>query len=244
MLFTLIVSSLLFVFISCLSFGPLLVSKVQGEVVDKKNVLLWDLWFAVLQTLMHSLVAVLSVIVLCISASYLWQFYLILIQISLIFQSPTPPSCTINNQQPNQAGCRWLLYMSPHSQFALIFGVADNNCIMASICDIWDFGYGEELDCLLLLFWHFMFLWLILTCLSKPSAFCHEGGGSTFLQNATPTYKRTECNNSEDVSLNYAEHQLQDVSAVSSLPKPPDCLISVVVPRYASCVLFVSGGRS
>ena len=38
--------------------------------VDKKDVLLWDLWFAVMQTVVHSLVVVLCIIVLCIGAAY------------------------------------------------------------------------------------------------------------------------------------------------------------------------------
>lgn len=123
---------------------------VQREMVDKKDVLLWDLWCAVMQTVVHWWIVVLSVIVLCTGAAGLWRFYLILIQSWLIIQSPTPPACTIDSQQPSQAGCRWLLYVSPHGQFALIFGAADNNWIVASICEIWDFGCGEELDCLTL----------------------------------------------------------------------------------------------
>ena len=158
---------------------------VQIGMVDKKDVLLWDLWFAVMQTVVRSLVVVLSVTVLWVGAAYLCQFDLILLQTWLIFQSPTPPACTVNSQQPSQAGCCWLLYMSLRGQFVLIFGAADNNCNVASICDVWDFGCGEELDCCLSLFWHFMFLWLVLACLSKPSAFSHEGGGSAFLQNAS-----------------------------------------------------------
>lgn len=48
--------------------------------VDKKDVLLWDLWFAVMQTVVRSLVVVLSVTVLWVGAAYLCQFDLILLQ--------------------------------------------------------------------------------------------------------------------------------------------------------------------
>jgi hypothetical protein len=41
---------------------------VQRETVDKKDVL-WDLWFAAVQTVMHPSVVVLSATVLCIGAA-------------------------------------------------------------------------------------------------------------------------------------------------------------------------------
>jgi hypothetical protein len=103
----------------------------------------------------------------------------------------------------SQAGCHCLLYMSPCDQsvwFVLIFGVANNNHIMASICEIWDFDCGEELDCCLSWFWHCMFLWVVTNVMAKPSSsvfmavFFHEGGGSTFLQNGNhhlPKYAGT-----------------------------------------------------
>ena len=132
--------------------------------------------------------AFIGVIILCISC--LFKTVLSDLATDLINEPKSHTTCMYYHQSATQSG-RVSLILSPCCQFALSFGAADNNHIMACIFEIWDFGCGKELDCCLSLFWHLMFLWLILTCLSKPAAFIsrvvfsHEGGGSTFLKNAS-----------------------------------------------------------
>jgi hypothetical protein len=44
---------------------------VQRKMMDEKDILLWDVRFAVMQTVVHSSIVVLSTSVLCIGAAYL-----------------------------------------------------------------------------------------------------------------------------------------------------------------------------
>jgi len=104
----------------------------QREVVDKKDVLLWDLWFVVMHTVVHSSVVVLGIIVLCIGAAYCDS--LILSCYKSDYLDKVPHLLHVLSTVSNPFSQAVAVVVS--GQFALNFGAAGNNCIVASICDI------------------------------------------------------------------------------------------------------------
>jgi len=117
---------------------------VQREMVDKNYVLWWDLWFAVMQTVVYSSVVVLGIIVLRVGAVYHDSLILSCYRSDYLSKVPhvlyvlSTISNPVRQSVTDHCACHLAVSLP-----ASVFGASDNNCIMASICDVSDFGCGE-----------------------------------------------------------------------------------------------------